>query len=347
MLDAEEFRRLLDFIQEPVFIVRRSGEIEIGNTSARALLGTSVAGRHLGEFTTTAPDVVDAYLRRCSASGSPVIASIVLRNAGGKEVRFQVKGALLSKQQGQSADRIILRCSATAFREFTRMSRQVEELNQDNRRQRRARAVLQETLDQRDLLFREVQHRVRNQTQMLLGMVSAAQRKAKSEELSAFLEELRQRLMAMGTVQQLMYTSSRLDSLSAQHLIQAICGAIAKTWPPGAELTVDSIDAELNNDVAIPLALIVSELLSNALKHGLNYGPGHTRVQLRADRDDLVLTVRDSGPGFVADRNGDPQTSGLALVRGMCRQIGGSFATVGDEGTCCTVRFPRPEQVRS
>jgi two-component sensor histidine kinase len=342
MLDAEEFRRLLDFIQDPVFIVKRSGTIDVANASARAALGKSLSERHLSEFTTTAPEVLDTYLGRCAASGSPVIASIVLRNGAGEEQRFQVKGALLSKQQGHRSDRIVLRCNAQAFREFSRVSRQVEALNRDNRKQRHARAVLQESLNQRDLLLREVQHRVRNQTQMLLSMVSAARRKSGSDELSAFLEELRQRLTAMGTVQQLMYTSARLESLSAQRLINDLCDSIVKTWPPGAELQVDCVDAELANDVAVPLAFIVSELLANALKHGLKYGPGLTRVSLSEDRDDLMLQVWDSGPGIPASTNGDLASSGLAMVRGMCRQIGGSFDHAGDSGKSCIVRFPRP-----
>lgn len=341
MLDPDEFRRLLDFIQDPVFIVRRSGKVDQANASARAALGQCPSERHLSEFTTTAPEVLDTYLGRCAASGSPVIASIVLRGGEGKEHRFQVKGALLSKQQGQS-DRIVLRCNAKAFREFTRVSRQVDALNRDNRKQRHARAVLQETLNQRDLLLREVQHRVRNQTQMMLSMVAAARRKSQSEELSGFLEELRQRLSAMGTVQQLMYTSARLESLSAQRLINDLCDSIARTWPPGAELRVDCVDAELANDVAVPLALIVSELLTNALKHGLKYGPGLTKVSLSEDHDDLVLQVRDSGSGIPPCRNGDLASSGLAMVRGMCRQIGGSFDCAGDAGMCCIVRFPRP-----
>src|SRR5690606_30337558 len=117
MLDAEEFRRLLDFIQDPVFIVRRSGRIDTANASARATLGESLSERHLSEFTTTAPEVLDKYLARCAASGSPVIASIVLRGGAGEEHRYQVKGALLSKQPGHQADRIVLRCNAQAFRE--------------------------------------------------------------------------------------------------------------------------------------------------------------------------------------------------------------------------------------
>jgi two-component sensor histidine kinase len=217
-------------------------------------------------------------------------------------------------------------------------------LNRENRSQRRAQAVLEEALAQRDLLLREVQHRVRNQTQMMLSMASAARRKAKSEELSSFLESLSQRLMAMGAVQQLMYTSAHLEALSAQNLIRELCVSIAETWPPGAELSVECIDVQLANDTAVPLALIINELLSNALKHGLKYGSGLAKVQLSEDKDDLVLTVRDSGPGMTPRTDNDRSSSGLALVRGMCRQIGGSFAITGDESTCCTVRFPRPAE---
>ena len=316
--------------------------VDVANASARATLGKSPCERHLSEFTTTPPELLDKYLGRCAASGNPVIASIVLRDGKGEEHRFQVKGALLSKQQGHQSDRIVLRCNAQAFREFTRVSRQVDALNRDNRKQRHAKAVLQETLNQRDLLLREVQHRVRNQTQMLLSMVSAARRKSASQELSAFLDELRQRLTAMGTVQQLMYTSARIESLSAQRLITDLCRSIGQTWPPGASLQADCVDADLANDVAVPLALIVSELLTNALKHGLKYGPGLVKVTLSEDRDDLVLQVWDSGSGMPAGTKGNSASSGLAMVRGMCRQIGGSFDCTDDSGTCCIVRFPRP-----
>jgi two-component sensor histidine kinase len=342
MLEADEFRRLLDFVQEPLFIVRRSGRIETANGSARAVLGNCLVGRHLSEFTATAPEVVDAYLRRCAGSGSPVVAAIVLRDAGGKEVRFQVKGALLSKQPEEQGDRIVLRCSATAFREFTRLSREVEVLNEDNRKQRHSRAVLREALAQRDLLLREVQHRVRNQTQTMLSMVSAEQRKAKGDELSVFLDRLRRRLLAMGTVQQLMYTSSRIEALSARRLITDLCNSIRQTWPPGTELTCDSIDADLNNEVAVPLAIIINELLSNALKHGLKYCPGAAKIDMSEDLDDFVWSVCDSGPGLRSGTETGSSSSGLALIRGMCRQIGGSFAITYGDGTSCSIRFPRP-----
>ncbi|MEX2374432.1 MAG: hypothetical protein WD942_02455 [Dehalococcoidia bacterium] len=220
---------MLDFTPEPVLIIRRSGEIEMANASARARLGTSLVGRNLGAFTTTAPDVLHAYLRRCAASGSPVIAAMMLHNGNGEQVRFQIKGALLGKQPGPQADRIVLRCSATAFGDFTRFSRRVEELNEENRRQRHARAVLEETLSQRDLLLREVQHRVRNHTQMMLGMVAAARRKAEGEELHELLYGAHGRQAPRQLFKKPRHTSAQLEALSAQRLIEDLCGATAQT----------------------------------------------------------------------------------------------------------------------
>lgn len=338
ILDGQECRRLLNFIQEPMFIVARSGKIELANAAACALLGEPLAGRTLAEFTTAdAGDLAD-YLRRCSASGSPVVWSLRLRKAGGGEARYQVKGARFSSGRSPHRERIVLRCSGAAFREFGHISRQVQELNRENRRHRRARAILEETLAQRNVLLREVQHRVRNYTQMLLGMVGSARRTVQNEELLAFLDELRGRLTALGSAQQLMYTSERLDTVPARELVEKLCHSIGEAWSQGAELKTDCADVHMTTEVAAPLALIINELLSNALKHGLRHGAGRVDVRLVEDGPDLVLTVRDSGPGI--DIDGGGASSGMTLVRGLCRQIGGTFEVSGSDGMCCMVRFP-------
>lgn len=341
-LDGQECRRLLNFIQEPVLIVARSGRIELANAAALALLGEPLLGRTLAEITTADAGGLAEYLKRCSASGSPVVWSFHLRKAGGGEARYQVKGARLSSECSPHPERIVLRCSGTAFREFSHMSRQIQELNRENHRHRHARAVLEESLAQRDVLLREVQHRVRNYTQMLLGMVGSARRGAQDEELRGFLDELRRRLTALGAAQQLMYTSARLDAVPARELVEKLCHSIQEAWPQGAELETECADVDLNTEVAAPLALIINELLSNALKHGLRYGAGRVNVRLVEDGADLVLTVRDNGPGTSLDGAG--ASSGMALVRGLCRQIGGTFDLSGTNGACCTVRFPQPPE---
>jgi two-component sensor histidine kinase len=96
--------------------------------------------------------------------------------------------------------------------------------------------------------------------------------------------------------------------------------------------------AELSNDVAMPLALIVNELVTNAVKHGVK-GAGCVRVSLTRADDSFVLTVADDGPGFdlPAVRS---RSSGLQLVLGLARQLRGHFEVKRLPSTQCILQFP-------
>jgi two-component sensor histidine kinase len=96
---------------------------------------------------------------------------------------------------------------------------------------------------------------------------------------------------------------------------------------------------ELSNDTAMPLALILNELLTNAAKYGVN-GSGDCviRVGLTKEGNSFVLYVEDDGPGFdlktVASRS-----SGLGLVQGLAGQLRGHFEVTRNPATRCTLRF--------
>jgi two-component sensor histidine kinase len=88
------------------------------------------------------------------------------------------------------------------------------------------------------------------------------------------------------------------------------------------------------------LALIVNELVTNAAKHGINgRGEGIIRVGLLRDDDGFVLQVEDDGPGFELSK-ARRRSSGLGLVMGLARQIGGQFSVERAGGARCVVRFP-------
>ena len=90
---------------------------------------------------------------------------------------------------------------------------------------------------------------------------------------------------------------------------------------------------------AMPLALILNELLTNAAKHALRGGEGTIRVGLIREADRFLLDVEDDGPGF--DLNAvRERASGLELVRGLARQLRGEFEMTNNHGTRCSLRFP-------
>lgn len=335
MMAVAEEAGLLNFFQEPVFILALSGEVLQANLAAKRLTAGDPAGRNLSDLISSSQVDFREWLRRCSGTTAPLPGSLTFQGAEGKDVGFRPYGARLP---GGEAVRIAVRCTPIQTDAFSVLAQQVQELNAENHKRRRAQAVLEQALAENETLLRELQHRSKNNIQVIQGLFSAAQREAGSEEVRQFLEGASRRLLAMGTAQQLMYQARQMRTVPAEGFIGALCEAIGTTLGPDVRLSVAAADGELSNDIAFPLALILSELLTNAFKHGLKGGRGTVSVALQRCGRDFALVVHDSGSGFTA---GDPErrSSGLGLVHGLCRQIGGRLAVDNADGARVTVEF--------
>jgi two-component sensor histidine kinase len=333
---GDEFDALLQFLTEPVFVLSPAGDVLNANAAAHQLLGADPAGRNLADLAADG-DAVTQYLRRCSGTTAPLLGALALRSVGGAELKLRTYGARLG---GVEPPRLALRCTPLKANEFSVLAQKVRALNAEIRERRRTQAALEETLRDNHVLFRELQHRVKNNIQSMLGMFSAARREARSPELRDFLEGASQRLLAIGAVQQLMYQAQQLDAVSAPDFVQTVCAAVRAGLGPEAEITARAVPEQLPNDAAFPLALILNELLTNAVKYGLRDGRGAISVVLDRQGDELELVVKDEGPGIMQDAP-ERRASGLGLVRGLCRQIGGRLDIGNQGGARCAVRFPR------
>jgi len=165
-----------------------------------------------------------------------------------------------------------------------------------------------------------------------------ARRDAEEPAARAVLDEAGRRLAAMAAVHQMLYRAEQIGGLRADRFMTELAASILR--PLGAEgraTVCASPDAAVPNDAAVPLALILNELLANAVKHGPP--GGRIRATLAEHGSSFELTVEDEGPGFVPPLS-SRRTSGLALVRGLVRQLGGKFAVERREpsGARCLVR---------
>jgi two-component sensor histidine kinase len=107
-----------------------------------------------------------------------------------------------------------------------------------------------------------------------------------------------------------------------------------------AFIAVQPTSIVLTNDAAVPLALMLNELLSNAAKFARQGGqPASVKVSLTRSGERYALMVEDEGPGFAADLVADKRASGLGLVRGLARQLGGTLTVERAGGARCTVTF--------
>jgi PAS domain S-box-containing protein len=191
---------------------------------------------------------------------------------------------------------------------------------------------------QQRVLFNELNHRVKNNMQTLQSLLSLAGRKTHSAEAQRILGEAGSRIAAMAAAQQVLYTTSDATRFNAREFLEAICHTARQTFSREANITCEAGDIELSNDTAMPLALILNELLTNAVKHGIDArGTSTVRVELSRRKDAFVLAVEDGGPGFDL-QTVHPRSSGLQLVHGLVRQLRGKL-TVERNPSRCTIQF--------
>ncbi|HEY1638834.1 MAG TPA: PAS domain S-box protein [Rhizomicrobium sp.] len=190
------------------------------------------------------------------------------------------------------------------------------------------------------VLLDELNHRVKNNMQMLSGLLRAAQRDTNNKEAGAVLVDAGQRVSAMAAAQQVLYQTSTCTSFSAREFLESVCASARQSFNKTINVEIsDASSGELPNDTAMPLALILNELLTNAAKHGVNgRGEGTIRVGLQRGEAGFILCVEDDGPGFELSQMRS-RSSGLGLVTGLARQLGGNIEVERGHLTRCLVRF--------
>jgi PAS domain S-box-containing protein len=190
-------------------------------------------------------------------------------------------------------------------------------------------------------LMRELNHRVKNNMQMLQSLLGAAEREARSAEAREALSDAVRRVGAMAAAQQGLYSASATE-FDASAFLEAMVRNASQAFGPRADIHVGKTSGRLHNDAAIPLALILNELITNAVRHGRGERSRVTvSVTLEKTGDAWQLRVMDDGPGFEYQQP-TRRASGLGLVSGLARQLGGRLEVVSQGGARCIVRFGGP-----
>jgi two-component sensor histidine kinase len=190
-------------------------------------------------------------------------------------------------------------------------------------------AVHRLVLAEKDMLLREVHHRVKNNLQVIASMVHLKARQATASSRPHFAA-LADRIHALGRIYDQVHNSDNLAEIDMGQSLAEIAEALRTDR---IRVEVSAPELRLGVDTAIPLALIALELGSNAAKHAFPQRPGTIRMELRQqDGRRAELRVSDDGIGFASDQV-QPQSSGLQIVRALVKQIEGELETRSGSGT--------------
>lgn len=221
----------------------------------------------------------------------------------------------------------------------------VEGITHDITERKKAEYTLKQTLQEKEILLRELHHRVKNNLLTLYSLIDLQQaRLSGKENINEILDVAKQRIHTMGKVHQMLYQTGTLLELDFSEYIRSMVSEVAKIFRP-AEKKIDvSLKLEpvtLTIDESIPCGLILNELLMNAYQHAfVDRRAGHISVSFSKKADVHELQVSDDGIGIREDLLwGEIKTLGLRLVNLLTEQLKGKISYNDENGSTFKIVF--------
>ena len=217
---------------------------------------------------------------------------------------------------------------------------------EDTTERKHAELAVQSSLAEKEVLLREIHHRVKNNMQVISSLLNLQAKGIEDPRLSKMFQESQSRVRAMALIHEILYQSGQLARIDFGEYVTKLATSLVRmygTEPGRINLSVRAENVTLGIDDTVPCGLVINELLSNSLKYAFRDGrTGEIRIEAEPVTNDRIkLVVRDDGIGIPAEvdiRNTD--TMGMRLVIGLVEsQLGGDVTLDRSQGTCFTVTF--------
>lgn len=221
-------------------------------------------------------------------------------------------------------------------------------LHQEVVERKQAESKLINSLQEKELLLKEIYHRVKNNLLVVSSMLELQTNCIEEPDIIRMFQNSQSRIHSMALVHEQLYRSKNLKELDLNVYIQALVEKLSDSYDiteEGINFSLDTEEIYLNIETAHSCGLIINELIANALEHAFpECKTGNIWVSLTRDKNDedsqILLQVKDDGVGIPKDFDFfNSDSLGLKLVRILTRQIEGEIEIVTTEGTCFTITF--------
>ncbi|MCC7551854.1 MAG: PAS domain S-box protein [Methanobacterium sp.] len=211
-----------------------------------------------------------------------------------------------------------------------------------------AEIKIKQSLSEKELLLREIHHRVKNNMQIISSLLNLQRNYIEDKESDNLLQESQGRVKSMALVHEKLYQTADLARINVKEYIRSLTMNLFHSYSvnAGIVLQLDVGNVFFDIDTAVPLGLIINELVSNSLKYAFpNQEKGVISISLHEKSNnggagEYSLCVKDDGVGFPVDLDFHNTPSlGLQLVNSLVKQLDGGIELVNDAGTCFHVLF--------
>ncbi len=187
---------------------------------------------------------------------------------------------------------------------------------------------LTQSLSEKEVLLKEIHHRVKNNLAVVTALLDLQYMNSTEEKVKHVLSDSKSRVKSMAYIHETLYQTENFSKVDLQEYLDRLCKSINTTFNPTGKnisITLDTSGHSLEMSKAIPLGLLLNELLVNSYKHAFrNRSEGSINVLLEKNGDKLELRVKDDGVGFEFNENKKiNRTLGMTIIKTLARQLQG------------------------
>lgn len=214
-----------------------------------------------------------------------------------------------------------------------------------DREREKANRQIADALKQKDILFTELHHRVKNNLAVIVGLFNLKIHSMRASEARNILIESRNRILSMALIHNRLYKSTNLDHIDFKEFMFELVEEVEKSFPQSSKnvevfMEIEKYDMHINQ--AIPCGLILNELLSNAYKHAFKEKEnGEIKIRFTNVQNGYHLEVSDNGTGF--EKDVVSESVGLSIVEALADQLGATYSFKKKNGTHFLLDFKNDE----
>jgi PAS domain S-box-containing protein len=331
----ERYRLLFENSMDGVLLMEPGGTIVSANPEACSMFGRTEdgirsAGRN-GLLDLNDPRLAKALGERDRAGRFSGELTALRRD--GSPFPCEVSSAIFKDSEGKLKTSMVIR---------------------DITERKRAEEKLIAALQEKEALLKEIHHRVKNNLQIISSMISlqfqSNARVMTADEISAHAQDLQNRILSIALVHEMLYMAKNLARIDFAEYVRNLVGSLFDIFHIKAQkitTCIEIAEQTIGITTAIPLGLIINEVLTNAIKYAFpSERKGEIRILMTVDNnDEYTLTVSDNGIGLPENFTIETARSfGMQLISVLVKQLGGSMSISNDNGITYTIRFKKRDQ---
>lgn len=224
-------------------------------------------------------------------------------------------------------------------RKFTQSLSQLISIALESNKKKKYRLKLESLVRQKDVLISEINHRVKNNISVIIGLINLQQNKAKDIYHASLFNEVKDKVFSMSAVQEQLLLSQEVDKINLGDFLSSLSNNLSRSYEKEVVVLIEKEEVFIDITKGIPLGLIANEIITNSYKYA--FGDENVSPQLNIKcfktGNNICICFKDNGPGY--DLTSENVGMGLGIIKDLCDQIDGEINFINSNGASVTLKF--------